>query len=1031
MTRLVGQFGVALGGVAIARNAFGVVRDFGQAQADLTSVLGESSEALKKQSLELGSSTTFTASQVAELQKELAKLGFDPTEIENATEATLSLAEATGTDLARAAEVTGATVRGFGLDTSETGRVVDVMAKSFSSSSLDMEKFATAMRSVAPVARTAGLDIEKTTALLGTLTDRGLDASTAGTSLRNVFLELSNKGLTFEQAMKKINDASDKNATAMELFGKRGATTGVILSETSEDVENLTEKLNDAEGAAQDMADTQRNTLDGALKLLQSAWEGYILGADGSSGASKRLQEIIEFLADNLVVILDTIIRLTRAFVIFKTVLFLTNKVMLPLIKGFKAMAIGAKGMATGTKSATTAFKGMNAAMKANIIAFVAVAVIELVDALDLFTSSAEKAQAVLDGIRADEEAKRKEALENQNKFLSAAAKLRANEVQAIDRQIRRIQLLNVSEKEKERLLQEQLDIKREIYNEDAENIELRKEDVKTQAKENRTVAIQGGEFGFSSRVLSVTRDIKENQKIIEALTEQREALSDTGGTDARTKFFSLGKDIQDLQETNVRLQEVAKTEQEQLNLLTQEELRLKNKISDLDIDDLERTSKKTKTKEKSSKRELTALEKLQKELKALEKQRENLVSRDGDINDPETWRKTNEQIEVTEKKIREILIVLDRIKAKEAESVDDFLSNLDEKYEEAEEKRKADAAQRFDNLVQENLDELKFIELNLLKQGKSREEINKVIQEEEIRLLKERIELFKANGEEVIDLELELARKQKEIEDKKRQDQIDSYKSLIKSVQSLLETLTGIISRQIDKQMEKFTQQVDASKERQSELRELALQGNEDAKKSLQQEEKNEAEALSKKAQAEKRKAQLEKTSIILESIGNLVGQGLSIPEATAQSLTAYQLVETALKGLDSFLVGTEDTGKKGSLDSNGGRLAILHDNERVMTKEQNKMVGNMSNWELATMAGQYQSGELNSPSLDVAKAQLNVFDTSKLESKIDNLTETVANKPVQNWRVESISDDLKEYVESIHKNGKVTNNRFRKWRK
>jgi TP901 family phage tail tape measure protein len=177
---------------------------------------------LTDQARELGATTRFTAGEVASLQKEFAKLGFDQTEIQNMTEATLQLAAATGTELPRAAEVTGATLRGFGLEAFETQRVVDVMAKSFSSSSLDMEKFATAMSSVAPVAKTAGLSVEKTTALLGTLTDRGLDASTAGTGLRNIFLELSKRGLSFEEAMLQINSATDKNAASLDLFGKRG-----------------------------------------------------------------------------------------------------------------------------------------------------------------------------------------------------------------------------------------------------------------------------------------------------------------------------------------------------------------------------------------------------------------------------------------------------------------------------------------------------------------------------------------------------------------------------------------------------------------------------------------------------------------------------------------------------------------------------------------------------------------------------------------------------------------------------------------
>ena len=360
------QLGLAFGVFSILRDSFAIVKDFEQTQADLASVLGvniDNMAKLTEQAKQLGATTTFTASQVSELQKEFAKLGFTEQEILNTTEATLLLAEATGTDLARAAEVTGSTIRGFGLDASESQRVVDVMAKSFSSSSLDMEKFATAMAAVAPVAKTAGLNIEQTTALLGTLTDRGIDASTAGTSLRNVFLELSKNGITFDEAMTMINESTDKNKTSMELFGKRGATVGVILSETGESVEALTNKLNDADGAAKQMADTQRNTLGGALKLLTSAWEGFILKMNEAGGASDKLRKIVVFLADNLDTILTTVVNVAKAFVTYRTVLF--SMKMAERVKEFVSFGKAVKSGDKSVKDATKSVKGFGNTLKA------------------------------------------------------------------------------------------------------------------------------------------------------------------------------------------------------------------------------------------------------------------------------------------------------------------------------------------------------------------------------------------------------------------------------------------------------------------------------------------------------------------------------------------------------------------------------------------------------------------------------------------------------------------------------------------
>lgn len=304
--------------VRTLRDAFNVVKNFDQAQANLASVLGVSRDSmgnLTAQAKELGATTKFTASQVAELQLEFAKLGFTQQQIEGVTEGTLQLASAAGTDLGNAAAITGATIRGFGLDVSETQRVVDVMAKSFSASSLDIEKFKVGMAAVAPAAATAGFSIERTTALLGTLTNAGIDASTAGTGLRNIFLELTKKGITFEEAMNQIATASDQNAAALDLFGKRGATLGVILANNQSGVDSLTTSLENSGGAAQEMADKQLDTLGGSLDILRSAWEGVILEMNEGTGAGEGLKDAILTLAEALPIIVKILSEVVKQIV--------------------------------------------------------------------------------------------------------------------------------------------------------------------------------------------------------------------------------------------------------------------------------------------------------------------------------------------------------------------------------------------------------------------------------------------------------------------------------------------------------------------------------------------------------------------------------------------------------------------------------------------------------------------------------------------------------------------------------------------
>ena len=261
-----------MGGLAVKTFA-----SFEQSMAKVQAIsgaVGKDFQNLTNLAKDLGISTRFSATQVSDLMLNYSKLGFSADEIQKITGATLNLALATGEDLAQSAEVAGATLRGFGLDATEMTMVTDVMAKSFSSSALDLNKFQVAMSSVAPVARNAGVTLQETTSMLGVLANNGVEASTSGTALRNIFLELAKKGMSFEDAMAQINNSTNANATAMELFGKRGAAVASILASNQEAIAGLNSELLNSEGSAQAMAAIMDQTLEGSMMRLKSATQG-------------------------------------------------------------------------------------------------------------------------------------------------------------------------------------------------------------------------------------------------------------------------------------------------------------------------------------------------------------------------------------------------------------------------------------------------------------------------------------------------------------------------------------------------------------------------------------------------------------------------------------------------------------------------------------------------------------------------------------------------------------------------------------
>jgi TP901 family phage tail tape measure protein len=297
----------------IVGNALRSFRDFEFQMAKVRAVTSASDKDFKLLSntaKDLGRSTFFTAQQVSELQTNFGKLGFSTQEILDAQEATLLLATATDTDLARAATVAGASVRGFGLDAEETGRIVDVMAVAFRSSALDIEKFQTSMTKVAPIAAGAGISMESTTAVMASLTDAGIEASIAGTSLRNIFLKMQDsssdlsKHLGFtvnssddlQRALTLLNSQALDNEEIMGLVDIRQVAAFRTMVEGSDRIQNLTRDFNAASGEARRMANIVGDTLEGSFKRLRSATEGLAIELTQKLGGG--LQDLVDKLAD-------------------------------------------------------------------------------------------------------------------------------------------------------------------------------------------------------------------------------------------------------------------------------------------------------------------------------------------------------------------------------------------------------------------------------------------------------------------------------------------------------------------------------------------------------------------------------------------------------------------------------------------------------------------------------------------------------------------------------------------------------------
>ena len=405
VTSAVGTLGIAIGGAAllgVVKSSIQTFAKFEQANANLASVMGKTVEETKKLQADakrLGAITAKSATEVVGLQEAYARLGFSQSEILNVTEATINGSVAMNAELAQTAELTGSVIRTFDSFSSiDAPQILDQMTLATQKSALNFEKLNSALPTVAGAANAAGIGFEQLLALLGKLSDAGIDASASGTALKNIFITSAKKGLSYKQILGEISKKQDTLTASNDKFGKVAAVSATILSNNLDGLEDLTATLKTAQkgqensGIAQATANKQLNTLTGRVTILGSAYEGFILSLDDGTGAfSSQAKVIVEVVTEMLslasgtgkatdklsdsekqirkyaeigITVIKTIGVLIGLFIAFKTILIASKVAMfaynvaigvMGATQGVASIAIGQSTVAMGAYKIVTA----------------------------------------------------------------------------------------------------------------------------------------------------------------------------------------------------------------------------------------------------------------------------------------------------------------------------------------------------------------------------------------------------------------------------------------------------------------------------------------------------------------------------------------------------------------------------------------------------------------------------------------------------------------------------------------------------
>ena len=277
--------------------------------SSLTGMVGADLAKLKEYAIELGSSTTLSASQVADAFKMIGsqqpQLLASGEALKSVTKNAITLAEAAGIDLATAAQTLSTSINQMGGDSGNAERYINVLAAASQKGAGDIAWLGEAITKSGTTAKAVGTDYEELVANLEQLAKAGFDASTAGTALRSIIMNLEKQanndfkpsvvGLT--QAFENLGKANLSIVGYQELTGKMFASQAKALADAAGEARDMTSAITGT-NTAEEQAKTNTDNLEGSIKALSSAWEGFNLHLNSSNGI---FRDIVDGLKDVVV----------------------------------------------------------------------------------------------------------------------------------------------------------------------------------------------------------------------------------------------------------------------------------------------------------------------------------------------------------------------------------------------------------------------------------------------------------------------------------------------------------------------------------------------------------------------------------------------------------------------------------------------------------------------------------------------------------------------------------------------------------
>ena len=259
-------------------------------------------DTLSELAKKMGAETAFSASECAEALNYLALVGYDTQQMCDTLPTVLNLAAAGDIELASASDMVTDAMSALGMGVDEAGTMVDQMAKTASTTNTSVAQLGEGILTIGATAKSIKGGTAELNTALGILANNGIKGAEGGTHLRNIILSLQSPtdaaakqmealGISVydsEGNMRSLNDilgdlntsmdgmtSAEKSNIISTIFNKTDlSSVNALLANTGSTWDDLQQKITDSGGAAQQMADTQLDNLQGQITILKSALEG-------------------------------------------------------------------------------------------------------------------------------------------------------------------------------------------------------------------------------------------------------------------------------------------------------------------------------------------------------------------------------------------------------------------------------------------------------------------------------------------------------------------------------------------------------------------------------------------------------------------------------------------------------------------------------------------------------------------------------------------------------------------------------------